>query len=550
MKNMKKVCLKCGNNFEIFKEDLDLYEKVSPVFLGKKYSLPEPTECPFCRFISKAIFRNEHTYYRTKSSLSGKSLISVYAPTSPYKVFSFDEWWSDKWNALDYGRDFDFGRGFFEQFAELFVDVPKINLIQDGTSVNCEYTNFGAGNKNCYMTLGLATEDSYHCIDIMISKDCTDCLHIVKCEKLYECVSCENCYNSKYLNRCEQCSDSLFLDNCISCKNCIGCKNLRHKEFCVFNKQYSKDEYFKILEDCGFDTHEGVEKFRKEFEVFRLKYPYLYASHRLSENSTGEFLDGAKNCHQCFIVLMGAENCRYCFVIGRQCKDIIDCNSTEGELNYLTDGLLNCHKVICSHFIRNCSEIFYSMFCYNSQNLFGCTGLDRKQYCIFNKQYTRQEYENLVPKIIEHMRAPASACEGQGAAWGKYFPPELSAFGYNETFAFDMNPLSKEDALKFGFKWADYEQDIGAGGENCIICEETGKPFRLIKQEVDFYNKNGIPFPKVHPDVRIERRYRVRNPNKFWERACAKCGAEIVTTYDPERPEIVYCEKCYLGEIY
>ena len=239
---------------------------------------------------------------------------------------------------------------------------------------------------------------------------------------------------------------------------------------------------------------------------------------------------------------MGAENCRYCFVIGRQCKDIIDCNSTEGELNYLTDGLLNCHRVICSHFIRNCSEIYYSMFCYNCQNLFGCTGLVRKQYCIFNKQYSKEEYEKLVPKIVEHM--------GKTGEWGKYFPPDLSAFGYNETFAYDMNPLLKEDAMKLGYKWSDYRQDSEISGENVVICEVTGRPFRLIKQEIEFYAKHGIPFPKVHPDVRIDRRYRIRNPNKFWKRACAKCGAGIVTTYDPKRPEVVYCEECFLKEVY
>src|SRR3989338_2428105 len=102
--------------------------------------------------------------------------------------------------------------------------------------------------------------------------------------------------------------------------------------------------------------------------------------------------------------------------------------------------------------------------------------------------------------------------------WGKYFPKKLSAFGYNESFAYDMDPLSKDE------------------------------PFKLIKQEVEFYKKQGIPFPKKHPDVRIEQRYRIRNPNRFFERKCMKCGEDIVTTYDPRRLEIVYCEKCYIGE--
>jgi len=539
---MQKICKQCGGSYELLDIDIELYEKVSPVFDGKKYLIPTPEICPDCRFVSRGIFRNEHTYYRTKSSMSGKSLISVYAPNKPYKVYSYDEWWGDKWDPLDYGRDFDFSRGFFEQFAELYLDVPKIHLIQDGSSENCEYTNFGAENKNCYLTLGFRAEDICYSIDIMMSRDCMDCLHVVGSEKLYECVSCEQCFNCAYLNRSNQCFDSYFLDNCVSCKNCLGCKNLRHKQFYVFNKPYSEEEYFKILKYSKLDTYEGVSEFRKKFEEFRINLPSLFALQRLSEDSTGDFLDGAKNCHHCYIVLMGAENVRYAFAVGRGCKDMIDCNSCDGELNCFADGCLNARKILFSHFMRNCSEVSYSMFCFNSQNLFGCTGLNRKQYCIFNKQYSKEEYEKIISKIAAHMQKTEE--------WGKYFPSSMSAFGYNETFAYDMNPISKEEAIKRGFKWSDYKQEVEASSGDYVICEVTGRPFKLIKQEIEFYKKQGIPYPKRHPDARIEQRYRIRNPNKFWSRQCFKCGKKVTTTYDEKRSPIIYCEECYLKEVY
>ena len=34
---------------------------------------------------------------------------------------------------------------------------------------------------------------------------------------------------------------------------------------------------------------------------------------------------------------------------------------------------------------------------------FGCVGFKHKQYCILNKQYTKEEYEKLVQKIIKQM---------------------------------------------------------------------------------------------------------------------------------------------------
>ena len=42
--------------------------------------------------------------------------------------------------------------------------------------------------------------------------------------------------------------------------------------------------------------------------------------------------------------------------------------------------------------------------CAASSNLFGCVGLKSKEYCILNKQYTKEAWEALVPQIIEHMK--------------------------------------------------------------------------------------------------------------------------------------------------
>lgn len=35
-----------------------------------------------------------------------------------------------------------------------------------------------------------------------------------------------------------------------------------------------------------------------------------------------------------------------------------------------------------------------------------------------------------------------------------------------------------------------------------IECEVTKKPFRIIKQELEFYRKHNIPIPRRHPDQR------------------------------------------------
>ena len=57
-------------------------------------------------------------------------------------------------------------------------------------------------------------------------------------------------------------------------------------------------------------------------------------------------------------------------------------------------------------------------------------------YCILNKQYTKEEYEALVSKIIEQMNTmPYVDKNGVTYKYGEFFPIELSPFGYNETVA-------------------------------------------------------------------------------------------------------------------
>ncbi|KKP40496.1 MAG: hypothetical protein UR28_C0001G0006 [Candidatus Peregrinibacteria bacterium GW2011_GWF2_33_10] len=59
-----------------------------------------------------------------------------------------------------------------------------------------------------------------------------------------------------------------------------------------------------------------------------------------------------------------------------------------------------------------------------------------------------------------------------------------------------------------------------------------------------------LPLPRKHNDVRYKERMALSNPRKLYNRNCMKCGDEIKTNYALERPEIVYCEKCYLESVY
>ncbi len=126
--------------------------------------------------------------------------------------------------------------------------------------------------------------------------------------------------------------------------------------------------------------------------------------------------------------------------------------------------------------------------------------------------------------------------------WGEFFPGSISPFGYNETVAPWHFPLTKEAALRLGFKRSDYEAPFPQVDkilqpselpdikdvtndilQQAIECEVSHKPFRVIKQELDFYRKHNLPLPRRHPDQRHLDRMGRRNPRKIWQRNCAKC---------------------------
>ena len=543
---MERNCTECSQAFEITEEDLRLLDKISPVIANIKYPLPPPTHCPSCRMQRRFAQRNETKLYRRICAHTGKPMISLYSEDKPYTVFSESAWYSDEWDALSYGRDFDFSKPFFAQFAELMRQVPRRGMHQDGTAENSDYTAFGMNNKNCYLAFScFLCEDVYYSSWTM-GKNSMDCLVCVGGELLYQCVDCNNCYHCFFCHECQNCQDSILLEDCRDCHHCIGCKNLRNKEYYLYNKPVSKEEYeakrTEVLEG-------GLDRERETFDRWRVTLPTLAARITQSEGCTGNYIEQSKSCIDCYDLHLGSQDLRHCQLCGWQAKDMMDCSSAgkNGEILYEMHGAASSTRNSAfMSFAGNCQYVYYSENCKNSSHCFGCVGVTSKQYCILNKQYTEQEYNELVPRIIAHMRSTGE--------WGEFFPIELSPFAYNETFAQEHFPLTKEEVLAKGWKWKDAEEELPQIPEvvpdSTRVCEVTGKPFRIIKQELDFYQREGLPLPRLHPDERRRRRLAMRTPYKIWNRECAKCQKPIATSYSTERPEIVYCESCYLASVY
>ncbi|PIQ78618.1 hypothetical protein COV82_00455 [Candidatus Peregrinibacteria bacterium CG11_big_fil_rev_8_21_14_0_20_46_8] len=164
-----KICTQCTTDFQIAPEDRALYDQLG---------VTDPTLCPQCRNQCRLAWRNDRTFYRAKSAKSGSPIISMYPPDTQFKIYTPSEWYSDDWDPMDYGRDFDFNRPFFEQFAELQREVPRLSM----DIVNCEnsdYCNYCGDDKNCYFDIaGEGNEDCFYNLFIKYCKDSVDCTFV------------------------------------------------------------------------------------------------------------------------------------------------------------------------------------------------------------------------------------------------------------------------------------------------------------------------------------------------------------------------------------
>lgn len=536
---MNQNCKNCAQDFEIADWDLQLIDQISPVFQGKKFSIPAPVLCPNCRQQRRMAYRNERSLYKRDCKKCHKTMLSVYSEDKPFTIYCRDCWWADDWSGTDFAQDFDFNRPFFDQYYELMKKVPQLGIL-NAFDQNSEYSNYGYQNKDCYLmfTADFNEKCSYGCF-VWKSFDCYDNLFLIESQLCYECIDCVKSYGSAYCRESEGLTDCFGCVDCRNCESCFGSSGLRNKKYHFFNEALTKEEYEKKVADAKANWPETLRKFKEVGKETPRRNLFLVQC----ENTLGDHLKNCKNCSYCFDS-QELEECKYVTNAPVKCDHILDIDGA-GWLfwSYQCIATQGNHHLFSDHHWPEGSDLTYCSFSCGSSNCFGCVGIRKGKYCILNKQYSKEEYEKLAARIVEHMIKTGE--------WSDCFLPKFSRFAYNETLAQQYYPLSKEEVLNLGYQWHEESADkTGVDLENIVMCEVSGKPFRLTKQELEFYKKLGLPSPKRHPEIRMKDRDALRNPRQFWTRNCDSCGTAMQTTYSPDRPEKVYCEACYLKTVY
>ncbi len=573
-------CQNCKNQFSIEPDDFAFYEKIK---------VPPPTFCPECRNMRRMAWREDRALYRSNCKLCGRDMITIHRPGGPFTVYCRECYNSDKWDPLDYGKEYDFKKPFFEQYRELMEAVPRPALTGSNL-VNSEFTHASESLKNCYYVFfSYFSENSQNCFGLLLSRNAYDCYAADNSDTVYEALQSNRLYNSRFAYFSDECLDCSFIYNCVGCSDCFGCVNLRKKKYCLFNEQLSKADYFEQVKEWDLGDRKKLEAARRKFREFYLSVPHRFAHIVNSQNVTGDIIRDAKDCLACFTALDGVQNCKNLYAGGLNIKDSWDVSATGDNAELLYETMMVTGRVSRCFFSAggsNSRDVWYTDWALNSSDLFGCVSLKNKRYCVLNKQYSREAYEALVSKIKEHMEEmPYLDKLGREYGFGEFFPVEISAYPYNESFAFPWYSRTKEEVAAEGWKWAeplersykitiqsadlpdriqDADNDIPTqviGCEHQGVCnEQCTAAFRITREELDFYRKMNLALPRKCPNCRNAELFGWRNRFRLWRRKCMcpgfdshphgndPCLNEFEATFSPEKKEVIYCDACYKSE--
>lgn len=546
-----KVCEHCSQNFTITEGELSLYNKVD---------MELPTLCFFCRVKLHLSFWMFGKFRKGKSDLSGENLITVLPEKNRYPIYSQNEWYSDKWDPMVYGMDYDETQPFFKQLQDLQEKVPHPH--QKGrNNTGCDWCDDVWYSKNCYLSRSmLHCEDLYYSYRNLEVKNSIDAIICFKSERCYDSSDCHNSYRLFYSRHSRDCIDSSFLYDCRNCQNCFMCWNLRNKQYCILNKQYTKDEYEEKIKSFNPGSFRSIQAFKKRFEELAQKEVVHRENFNFKTyNSSGNYLLDVKNCRNCNTI-SESEDCFNC-LRGLGLKSNIDTNGCfslelSGNCSCCQDGAYALKY--CLYSSSRYSE--YLDLCLECEYCFGCVGLRKKKYCILNKQYTKEEYEKLKNRIISDMK--------NRGEYGKFLPYAMSAGPFNFSNAFFYFPeTKKEDILRLGGYWEEINESHIEGMstdklpddikdvpddivKQALICPETGWRFNIAENELRFHRENKIPLPRHHFDVRIRRALKYFTVLQVYPYACRYCKKDINAYYPPEWGyQKIACEECYKQNI-
>ncbi len=538
---MKQLCKLTGKNFIISSEEENAC---------LEFGIDLPQIVPEERIRKCLAFLPSTNFFKRYCDHTKKEIFSVYPANTFFPVYDFEYWKNKEFNAQSFFLDFDGSRTFLEQLQEIWQVVPRPAVVNESISDSTNIHN-SINIKNSYWIFNsFNLQNCLYSTNLIESNNSLDCSQLYLCNNCYESVHCFECDNLYYSTQCVSSKNSWFLFNCNNCENCLCCVNLENKKYHVFNKPVSPEEFGKLKEKMGFYARPLLDLVKDRFQDFLQQFtlPHLFSFN--SKGSSGNYLRDCKkviDSFECYYS-KGLINCQS-MLSSENCLESVYCTGVKNSAYAV--GCANSKRIHSSVSCYSVENASYSLYCENSKNIFACVGLNNQEYCIFNKQYTKKEYQNIVSKIKKHLK--------ENNLQGTFFPLGFSDYAYNLSLAEEVMPLTKITAQLMGFRWDETQEDASFSilnvkdldysvvysdppedlrnlswqeiKDSIYVCILSGQPFTLTEAEFNFYQDHGLPAPNQCYKERLrERLSRITSPQMF-QRECGETGKPLKTVF-------------------
>lgn len=457
-------------------------------------------------------------------------LVSMYPPnTGRVHIQKREKFDNNRDSLVKYGKEYDFTKTFFENFSELFLSIELPNLYHVGKTENCDFVDTAVNSKNSYLSIVVAWECENVHYSFMVreySSDVLNSTYVIKNNSIiYWCSWVVNSFQIFYSRFISNSHNIWFSSNLVGCGECLFCDNLENVTYAINNRLYEKQEYF--LEK------EKILKEKQYFDMYFQKVSKVGNIHA-SKNCTGSSILASENVENGYFV-NNMVNSRNVMFAGSEtdwgeCYDIFIGGKGTKNNYWVVNFWWFPENVYCSSHVWFSSQIYYSMFCSDCMFCFWCIWLINKQYCIFNTQYTKEDWEKMVERIFEKMSKEPHpnallARNGETALWA-FFPWWMNPFYFNDSFAYLFWDFEKETVVKEWFLWREegvkidipawiemvsaqeldkYEWFNEAGkwyiDESILskaIQDYEGNYYKITQMEYDFLVKYWLPLPRIH----------------------------------------------------
>jgi len=450
---------------------------------------------------------------------------------------------------LKFGQDFDYSISFFENLQRLMRNVSWPSRISYMNNENCDYADMICGIKNVYLSSNVTFGSENVCYSFSIKNNSRNIFNSVSvwnyCDNIYMSAWVTNSYNIFYSDYINNCSDTWFSSNMVWCRECLFCNDLDNMSYCIYNKQYSPNEFAvekqKILSQKKnfMEYYQKLNKVWKNINSSNCKWWVIIQSENIQE---WYFVNQIKNGKNLIMVWWkdACEEMYNCF----QCASKKENYNYGAMASWWWDHLVTNYSVEWSYMYYNCLMEWCS-YC------LGCVWLKNKQFCILNKEYTKEDRFELANQIFEKMDA-------EWTLWA-FFPASMNPFYFNDTAAYLIDDsFTKEEVTKEWYLWRDEEIKVDGpewaeivlsrhpewseGSERTsldssmpqndkariktlndfqwfdsnwdwkidreilkkVIKDEKGNYYRIVPMELDFLQKYGLPLPEIHRLDRIK----------------------------------------------